>query len=105
MKSYVKLFIISAFIYFTGCATINKIDNSQEQVTQYNSPVTGSINIKKSSTGKSTDKKVKIRKSIKQKPKIKIEKPALKKPKEVERVCFDKQGKAHNCNYKIPKPY
>ncbi|HGZ71357.1 MAG TPA: hypothetical protein ENK74_08125 [Nitratifractor sp.] len=24
---------------------------------------------------------------------------------EVARVCFDKSGKAHNCNYKIAKPY
>ncbi len=34
--------------------------------------------------------------------KVTISKP---KPVEVARVCVDKQGKMHNCNYKIPKPY
>ena len=51
-----------------------------------------------------------IDKNVSKKPKInKIIKRSLKKepthPIEVARVCFDKQGEAHNCNYKIKKPY
>ena len=44
----------------------------------------------------------KIKTSIKKNP---IKKPKVKKPVELKRVCFDKKGIAHNCNYKIKKPY
>ena len=102
MRVYMKLSLASIFLYFTGCATINKVEKSQEPTIQYdNPPITETKSIQK----KTSIKQVTVVKQNKNKPKIKISNPMSSKPKEVERVCFDKQGRAHNCNYKIPKPY
>ena len=102
MKVSIKLSLASIFLYFTGCATINKVEKSQETTVQYdNPPITETKSVQK----KDNTKKVTVVKQNKNKPKINISNPMTSKPKEVERVCFDKQGRAHNCNYKIPKPY
>ena len=106
MKVYMKLSLASIVLCFTGCATVNKVEKSQESTVQYdNSPITETKSVQKKALIKASTKKVTIAKQNKKKPKIKTSNPAPKKPKEVERVCFDKQGRAHNCNYKIPKPY
>ena len=106
MKVYVKLSLASIVLYFTGCATVNKVEKSQEPTIQYeNSPITETKSVQKKAVVKASTKKVTIAKQNKKKPKIKTSNPTPNKPQEVERVCFDKQGRAHNCSYKIPKPY
>jgi len=96
MNSYLKLSIVSILLCFTGCATtdstINNPNSLDESTTQLEVAQTKNKSIKA--------------KLIKNKPyKQNSSKIEPKKPQEVERVCFDKQGQAHNCNYKIPKPY
>ena len=106
MKVYVKLSLASIVLCFTGCATVNKVEKSKESTVQYdNSPITENKSVQKKALIKASTKKVTIAKQNKKKLKIKTSNPMPKKPQEVERVCFDKQGRAHNCNYKIPKPY
>ena len=104
MKSYVKLSIISIFMCLTGCTITDKAVNSanglEVQTIQYKFAQVKIKSSKKKIKAKSIDTKL-----IQQKPKIKKLKSIVNKPQEVERVCFDTQGKAHNCNYKIPKPY
>lgn len=102
MNRYSKLvFILSIFIYFTGCGVTNKTLNTENEV-EIASPM-------KEPIAKPANKKVKTLKvaphKIKKRIKTKVIHTKVEKPKEVERVCFDKQGTAHNCNYKIPKPY
>ena len=97
MKSYVSLLLMSISLCFTGCVTsVNNPNSLDVPTTQYKVPQTKNKNIK----AKSIKKKM-----TQQKPKIKKLKSIVNKPQEIERVCFDKQGKAHNCNYKILKPY
>ena len=106
MKVYVNLSLVSIFLCFTGCATVNKLEKSQEPTVQYdNTPTTEPKSVHKKAVVKASTKKVTKIKQNKKEPKIKISNPVPSKPQEVERVCFDKQGTAHNCNYKIPKPY
>jgi len=96
MKSYVNLSLVSIFLCFTGCATTDNAVSLNLPTTQYKVVQTKNENIK----AKSIKKKI-----TQQKPKTRKPKPTINKPLEIERVCFDKDGKAHNCNYKIPKPY
>ena len=97
MNRYAKLiFTLATSIYFTGCGVANKTlktENIEETSNFAQEPIT-----------KPTNKKVTPIKS-KKKSQTKVIHTKAEKPKEVERVCFDKQGTAHNCNYKIPKPY
>jgi len=103
MNRYTKLiFTLATSIYFTGCGVANKTLK-----TEY---VEDTSNLTLEPIKEPEKKKVKIvKKATSSKAKKKSSKPvvkkAIEKPKEVERVCFDKQGTAHNCNYKIPKPY
>lgn len=106
MTKYNKLlFTLPLFIYLSGCGATNKTLKSED---------TREISIHKEMpiiipANKPANKETKVSKVNTVKYKKKRVKPArkaeTKQPKEVERVCFDKQGTAHNCNYKIPKPY
>ena len=96
MQKIALLFI--AALLFGGCPK-KSIELKKPEIldsTNYQAKENRAENIKKL---KASKVKTSIKKaSLKQKPKI-------KKPVELKRVCFDKKGIAHNCNYKIKKPY
>ncbi len=95
MQKIALLFITA--LLFEGCSN-NSIELKKPEIldsTNYQAKENRAENIKKLKASK-------IKTSIKKNP---IKKPKVKKPVELERVCFDKKGIAHNCNYKIKKPY
>ncbi len=87
-----KIFLPTLVILLSGC-----VATSTPQESPKEEPIIVEQTVDQES---SSAKKV-----IKQAFKKSENKKRLQKAVEVARVCFDKQGKAHNCNYKIKKPY
>ncbi len=92
-------------LFLAGCATNLPQQNKELKEKEFfkieksskNYPVI--IKHKKSSTSLNHSK---INKKRVVEKKVTI---SQSKPLEVARVCVDKEGKMHNCTYKIPKPY
>ena len=101
----VLLGLITLFII--GCSTqqqmiTSNVEPSEELVTLKSDVVEepkAEMSVKKKQV------KIKSVKKLKVLRRSKTKEVNVKKPLEVARVCFDKKGVAHNCNYKISKPY
>jgi len=93
MYSIGKLAILTLLL--TGCSITNNSTNPTNSNT---------IVERKNATSNLNTKASKLKKVLKN-SKRKEEAKSLQTPIEVARVCFDKRGEAHNCNYKIAKPY
>ena len=93
VKMHVQKLFLSAFaVLLSGCVATS---TPQESLNEEPINTEQTLN-QKSSTAQ---------KIIKRAFKKSENKKRLQKAIEVARVCFDKQGKAHNCNYKIKNPY
>ncbi len=86
--------------------TLSSCSSTVDPTPNTTLPAQESVEVQESVTKKVVKKKiVKSKKSKKRVvKKVKVIKES-DKPQEVARVCFDKSGKAHNCNYKIKAPY
>ena len=84
-------------LLFIGCAT--------NQVKLQNSTLeTPTVSVEEKSANEAIVTQRKKRAKVVKKVSKRVKKEPSH-PMEVARVCFDKKGTAHNCNYKIKKPY
>lgn len=97
----VSIFLVLSFL-FTSCAKNSIEPKEPELLNNTSSKLQKNSNLTyKYIHNEGKSKKIKVT----SKTKNTLKKSTIKKPIEVARVCYDKKGIAHNCNYKIKKPY
>ncbi len=99
------LILLTVFLSFAGCEVANKSVNIKNEENNNTLNIVTKNENKKITPVISKIKKPLTKKLVMKKSSNSPEISKVKRPLEVERVCFDKSGAAHNCNYKIPKPY